>query len=53
MLLSDLHITVPVPTPWCDNMFAISLSNNPVVHAWSKHIEMDYHYHRLTVSQTP
>ncbi|GMP71088.1 hypothetical protein CsSME_00029637 [Camellia sinensis var. sinensis] len=50
MLLSDLSISVPAPTLWCDNMSAISLSNNPVFHARSKHIEVDYHYVRERVA---
>ena len=50
MLLSDLHITVPAPILWCDNLSAISLSSNPVFHARSKHIEVDYHYVRERVA---
>ncbi|GMP94250.1 hypothetical protein CsSME_00043774 [Camellia sinensis var. sinensis] len=30
MLLSDLHISVPSPTLWCDNISGISLSSNLV-----------------------
>ncbi|XP_028095256.1 uncharacterized protein LOC114295243 [Camellia sinensis] len=51
MLLSDLSISVSAPTLWCDNMSAISLSNNPMFHARSKHIEVDYHMFRKGCSQ--
>lgn len=50
MLLSDLHISVPAPNLWCDNLSIISLSNNPVFHAMSKHIEVNYHYVREKVA---
>ncbi|XP_028064201.1 uncharacterized protein LOC114267360 [Camellia sinensis] len=50
MLLSDLHVPSPSPTLWCDNIAAISLSSNPVFHARTKHIEVDYHYVRERVT---
>ena len=50
MLLKDLSITsAPSSTLWCDNLSAISLASNPVFHARSKHIEVDYHYIREKV----
>jgi hypothetical protein len=45
MLLKDLH--VPLSSPpiwWCDNAGAVALASNPVFHACTKHIEIDYHF---------
>lgn len=47
MLLKDLHVSlISTPTLWCDNISAIALASNPVFHARTKHIEVDYHYVR-------
>ncbi|KAM2135226.1 hypothetical protein ACFX1R_005146 [Malus domestica] len=35
----------------CDNVSAIALSTNPVFHAKSKHIEIDYHFVREQVTR--
>ena len=44
-LLCDLHIPLStIPVIWCDNVSAISLAFNPVFHARTKHIEIDYHF---------
>ena len=50
ILLRDLHIFLHhVPLIWCDNKRAISLASNPVFHAHTKHVEVDYHYIRKKV----
>lgn len=50
MLLIDLCITLPCPPRlWCDNLGALSLATNPVFHARTKHVEVDYHFTREKV----
>ena len=51
-LLRELVVVIP-PTAklWCDNLGAKYLSTNPVFHARTKHIEVDYHFVRERVAQ--
>ncbi|CAN6680123.1 unnamed protein product [Malus baccata var. baccata] len=45
-------VTFPLrqdPRLWCENVSAISLASNPVFHARTKHVEIDYHYIRELV----
>lgn len=50
MLLKDLAVPLlSTPTLWCDNMGAMALASNPVCHARTKHIELDYHFIREKV----
>jgi hypothetical protein len=50
MLFKDLTIPLPhAPILWCDNVSALALASNPVYHARTKHIEVDYHFVREKV----
>jgi len=51
-LLKELGVKAPKSARlWCDNLGATYLSANPVFHARTKHIEVDYHFVRERVSQ--
>ena len=48
--LTELGISHPkAAVLWCDNIGATYLSANPVFHARTKHIEVDYHFVRERV----
>jgi hypothetical protein len=50
MLFKDIHISLFLaPVLWCDNVSALALASNPVYHARTKHIEVDYHFVREKV----
>lgn len=50
--LKELGIpSPPAARLWCDNLGATYLSANPVFHARTKHIEVDYHFVRERVNQ--
>ncbi len=45
MLLCDFGVFLPSPPViWCDNTRVITLASNPVFHARTKHVEVDYHF---------
>jgi hypothetical protein len=51
-LLQELGVPhSPVTHLWCDNLGAKYLSANPAFHAWTKHIEIDFHFVRERVAQ--
>jgi hypothetical protein len=50
MVLKDMQISITAPPLLrCDNLGAIALASNPVYHARTKHIEVDYHFIREKV----
>ena len=46
-LLQELRIPSScVPLVYCDNLSAVYLAANPVLHARTKHVEIDHHFVR-------
>jgi hypothetical protein len=50
MLFCEIQFSLlHAPVLWCDNISALALASNPVYHARTKHIEIDYHFVREKV----
>ena len=50
MLLKDFGVFLHArPILWCDNVSTLAIASNPVFHARTKHIEVDYHFVRERV----
>ncbi|CAJ2673651.1 unnamed protein product [Trifolium pratense] len=59
-LLMDLRIPIHTPALLCDNVSAVLIAHNPVLHARTKHLELDIHFVRekvvtknLTIQHVP
>ena len=53
-LLTELHILFfTPPVLFCDNLSATHLAAHPILHAHTKHIEIDYHFIRDCVLHKP
>ncbi|KAI5322358.1 hypothetical protein L3X38_031430 [Prunus dulcis] len=51
-ILQDLHIVLPeAPVLHSDNLSALALSSNPVLHSRIKHLELDFHFIREWVQR--
>jgi len=48
-LLTELSVPFTPPTIFCDNQIAVLLAHNPVLHARTKHMEIDLFFVREMV----
>ncbi|CAI8599637.1 unnamed protein product [Vicia faba] len=48
-LLTELHVPFLPPTLFCHNVSVVFLSHNPVLHAHTKHVELNIHFVRERV----
>ena len=47
MLLEEIQLPIPsTPMLYCDNLSAVLLAANPILHSKSKHFELDLHFVR-------
>ena len=46
-LLEELRVAITkIPIIWCDNLSTVQLAANPVLHARTKHVELDLYFVR-------
>nr|KYP66951.1 Copia protein [Cajanus cajan] len=45
-LLSELQVNTATPTIYCDNLGAVMLAANPIMHSRTKHFELDLYFVR-------
>lgn len=45
-LLQESRVPFYSPVPMCDNLSVVSLTHNPILHAQTKHMELDLHFLR-------
>ncbi|KAJ8765191.1 hypothetical protein K2173_011451 [Erythroxylum novogranatense] len=45
------YLPLQLATLWCDNVSVIYLTSNPIFHALTKHVEIDYHFIRDQIRQ--
>jgi len=50
-LLQELHIPTEVPKIYSDNLGAVQLASNPIMHSKTKHFELDLHFVRDNIQQ--
>lgn len=51
-VLQDLQVAIPIPIPLrCDNKVVVHISDNPIFHECTKHLDIDYHIVRQHVIQ--
>nr|XP_016450848.1 PREDICTED: uncharacterized mitochondrial protein AtMg00810-like [Nicotiana tabacum] len=51
-ILQDIVVYIKTaPVLLCDNLSALYMTTNPVMHARTKHVELDYHFVREKVAQ--
>nr|KYP44096.1 hypothetical protein KK1_034411 [Cajanus cajan] len=50
-LLSELRVPKSLPRIYCDNLSAVLITANPVLHSKTKHFELDLHFVRDKVKQ--
>ena len=50
-MLEEYNVKQDVMTLFCDNLSAINISKNPVLHSRTKHIDIRHHFSRELVEE--